>query len=210
MNSNTNDSLVAATTVLSLLVITSAPARGVMALVSGMTKFAPFALTPLLLRGIGDRPPRPRAVAAFVIAFALSAVVVMLPVLLNHDLAYLWRDSVEYQSNRVTPFSVWGLWGGLASLQNLLQGAVVAMAVGVALLPSRRGVVEVAALGAAVLCALQLTLNYWLYPYIVWFFPMVAVALVAAHPDRRGRSEHPPPAAERVAPAPVPIRIASS
>jgi hypothetical protein len=210
MNSNTNDSLVAATTVIALLVITSPPARGAMALISGMTKFATFALAPLLLRGIGDRPPRPRAVAGFIVAFCLSAVVVMLPVLLNHDLTYLWRDSVEYQADRVTPFSVWGLWGGLTVVQNLLQGAVIAMAVGVALLPYRRGLMEVAALGAAVLCALQITLNYWLYPYIVWFFPLAIVALVAAHPDPRGGPEPYRPPAEPAQADPVRIHIASS
>jgi hypothetical protein len=170
-----------------------------------MTKFAPFALAPLLLRGVGNRAPRPRSIAGFIVAFGLSAVVVMLPVLLHHDLTYLWRDSFEYQSNRVTPFSVWGLWGGLTTLQNLLQGAVIAMAVGVAVLPARRGLMEVAALGAAVICALQITLNYWLYPYIVWFFPLVIVALVAAHPDRRRVAT-----AEPVPPPPVRIRIASS
>jgi hypothetical protein len=209
MNSNTNDSLVGATLVVALLVITSAPARGVMALLAGMTKFAPFALAPLLLRGVGDRPPRPRAVVGFVVAFLLSAVVVMLPVLLQHDLVPLWRDSVEYQSNRVTPFSLWGLWGGLTLAQNLLQGAVIALSVSVALIPARRGVMEVAALGAAVLCALQITLNYWLYPYIVWFFPLVIVALVAAHPERPRPAEPAVPAAEPEAP-PARIRIASS
>jgi len=180
-----------------------------MALVAGMTKLAPFALAPLLLRGVGDRPPRPRAVVAFVVAFVLSAVVVMLPVLLQHDLVPLWRDSIEYQSNRVTPFSVWGLWGGLNVTQSLLQGAVIALALAVALIPVRRGLVEVAALGAAVLCALQITLNYWLYPYIVWFFPLVIIALVAAHPERPRPAEAPLPAAEPEA-APVRIRIASS
>ena len=45
-----------------------------------------------------------------------------------------------------------------------------------------------AALGAAVLIALQLTVNYWLYPYIVWFFPLVLVALFAAHPEPGQRS----------------------
>jgi hypothetical protein len=209
MNSNTNDSLVAATIVVSLLVITSAPARGVMALIAGMTKFAPFALAPLLLRGVGDRPPRPRSVAAFVVAFGLSAGVVMLPVLLNHNVAYLWRDSVAYQSDRVTPFSVWGLWGGLNTVQNLLQGAVIAMSVGIALLPSRRGLMEVAALGAAVICTLQTTLNYWLYPYIVWFFPLVVVALVAAHPDHRRQAGRPLPRGEPAPVPPVRIHIAS-
>jgi hypothetical protein len=215
MNSNTNDSLVAAVLVVSLLVIRSAPARGVMALVAGLTKFAPFALAPLLLRGVGDRPPRPRSIVAFVLAFGVSAVILMLPVLLSHDLAAMWRDSVAYQAGRVTPFSVWGLWGGLTTVQNVLQGAVIAMAVGVALVPSRRGLVEVAALGAAVLCALQITLNYWLYPYIVWFFPLVIVALVGAHPDRGGRHEPTFGAGELAderagGRAPVRIRIASA
>jgi hypothetical protein len=60
----------------------------------------------------------------------------------------------------------------------------------VAFLPSRRSLIDVAALGAAVLIALQLTVNYWLYPYIVWFLPLALVALVASHPERE------PPAAE--------------
>lgn len=186
LNSNTNDSLVAATLVFALLAITSAPGRGVMALLAGMTKFAPFALAPLLMRGTAERP-RGRSLAAFVVAFGLSAVVVMLPVLLHHDLGPFWRDSVQYQSDRVTPFSVWGLWGGLGAVQRLLQGAVIALALGIAFLPSRRTLIDVAALGAAVLIALQLTLNYWLYPYIVWFYPLVIVALLASHPDRHER-----------------------
>ena len=134
----------------------------------------------------------------------------MLPVLLHHDLKAFWDDSILYQSDRTTPFSVWGLWGGLGGLQSLLQGAVVALALGVAFLPSRRGVVEVAALGAGILIALQLTLNYWLYPYIVWFFPLAIVALVATHPDGHERpleawADAPDPHAE-----PLRIHIAST
>ncbi|MFZ0044086.1 MAG: hypothetical protein WAK93_22445, partial [Solirubrobacteraceae bacterium] len=185
LNSNTNDSLVAALLVLALLAITSAPARGAAAALAGLTKFAPFALAPLLLRGIGE-PPRRRSVIAYCVVFALTVFVVMLPVL-GSDLHYFWHDSVAYQSSRVTPFSIWGLWGGLGIVQHVLQGAVVWLAVLVAFVPRRRGVVEVAALGAAVMIALQLTVNYWLYPYIVWFFPLVMVALLAAHPDRRER-----------------------
>lgn len=212
MNSNTNDSLVAATLVFSLLAITSAPGRGVLALLAGMTKFAPLALAPLLLRGTDDRP-RLRSLVAFAIAFAVAGIVVMLPVVLNSDLPAFWHDSIAYQSGRVTPFSVWGLWGGVGGVQSLLQGAVIALALGVAVLPSRRGPVEVAALGAAVLIALQLTLNYWLYPYIVWFYPLVIVALLAAHPVRHaqggqgGVTWSELPAAES---APLRIRIVST
>ena len=62
----------------------------------------------------------------------------MVPVVVKHDLHYFWQDSIKYQSDRVTPFSIYGLWGGLSFLQHLLQGAAVALAVVVALLPGRR------------------------------------------------------------------------
>ena len=44
--------------------------------------------------------------------------------------------------------------------------------------------VEVAALGAAILIALQLGAGYWLYSYIVWFFPFVIVALFGSFPTQ--------------------------
>jgi hypothetical protein len=180
LSSNTNDSLVGALLVLALLVISSAPARGVAAGLAGLTKFAPFALAPLLLRGVGR--PRERSLAAFIVAIGATVFVCMLPVLLNHDLGPFWHDSIKYQSDRFTPFSVWGLWGGLGGVQHVLQGGVISLALLFAFFPERRGVVEVAALGAALLVALQMIGNYWLYPYISWFYPLVIVALLAARP----------------------------
>ncbi len=210
LNSNTNDALVGAALIFALLAIRTSPGRGLMAGLAGMTKFAPFALAPLLLRGTEERL-RKRHIVGFGIAFAVACVLTMLPVLLKHDLSAFWHDSILYQSDRTTPFSVWGLWGGLGWLQSLLQGAVIALALGAAFLPSRRTVVDVAALGAGILIALQLTLNYWLYPYIVWFLPMALVALVASHPDREQPADAPavePGAADE--PQPVRIHIASS
>ncbi len=58
LSSNSNDALVAALVVGSLLAIESAPRSGFTAALAGLTKFAPFALAPLLMRGTG--PPRPR------------------------------------------------------------------------------------------------------------------------------------------------------
>ena len=210
LNSNTNDALVGAALIFALLAIRSAPGRGLMAGLAGMTKFAPFALAPLLLRGTDERL-RWRHILGFGFAFVVACVSVMLPVLAKHDLSAFWHDSIVYQSDRTTPFSIWGLWGGLGWEQSLLQGAVVALALGVAFLPSRRTVVDVAALGAGILIALQLTLNYWLYPYIVWFLPMALVALVASHPaedEPAPARVHGDEAAARDRP-PVPIHIAS-
>jgi hypothetical protein len=185
LSSNTNDSLVALTVTLSLLAISSPSARGAMAVLAGLTKFAPFALTPLLLRGVefpGTRRSRERTIALFVMAFATIAFLCMLPVLLAHDLGPFWHDSVQYQSDRVTPFSVWGLWGHLGVLQHALQGALVAMAVILAFKPAHRTPVQVAAFAAALLIALQMVTNYWLYSYIVWFFPAAIAAILASAP----------------------------
>jgi hypothetical protein len=205
LSSNTNDTLVAFLIVLALLAISSAPARGVAGALAGLTKFAPLALAPLLLRGVGEHP-RKRSVVWYVLAYGLTALAAMLPVLLSGNLHAFWRDSVSYQSERMTPFSIWGLWGGLGAEQHLVQGAAVALAIAVAFVPKRRGMVELAALGAAVLILLQLSINYWLYSYIVWFFPLVILAVFACHPPAR------PPGAEELsgvseglAPEPLPV-----
>ena len=57
------------------------------------------------------------------------------------------------------------------------------LAVGAAFVPRRRGPVELAALAAAVMIAVELSLTHWFYLYIVWFFPLALVALLAAQPQ---------------------------
>ena len=47
-------------------------------------------------------------------------------------------------------------------------------------MPRRRDELTVAALGAAVLIALQLAVTHWFYLYIVWFLPFLLIALLGA------------------------------
>jgi hypothetical protein len=151
-----------------------------------LTKFAPLALAPLFMRGVDGERSRKRSLLFYALAFAVTILVAMLPVLLDHNLHAFWRDTISYQSRRASPFSIWGLWGGLGLAQHLVEGAVVALALAAAFLPRRRTVIEVAALAGAVLIALQLVANYRLYSYIVWFFPVVIVALFGAYPSKLG------------------------
>ncbi len=181
--SNSNDALVAATVVFTLLLLRWAPARGAAAALAGLTKFAPLALGPLFLRGAGS-PPCRRSIAKFVLAYVLVCALLMAKVALDGNLAAFWHDSIYYQATRPAPFSIWGLWGGLGVEQRLWQGAAVALALTVAFVPRKRGVPEVAALGGAVLIALQLGITYWFYLYIIWFFPLVIVALLGTEPRR--------------------------
>jgi hypothetical protein len=184
LSSNSNDSLVACLIVLCLLVITWAPARGVAAALAGFTKFAPLGLGPLFLRGEGDWP-RPRTIALYVLFYALATALIFLPIVLDHNLTAFWNDSIKYQANRPAPFSLWGLWGAPKFERHIVQGLAVGLAVLVAFVPRRRTAVEVSALAAAVIIALQLGLNYWFYLYIPWFFPAAIVALVCSHPSSR-------------------------
>jgi hypothetical protein len=182
LSSNTNDSLVALAVVATLLVVGSPAGRGIFAALGTLTKFAPLALAALWLRGPGRAWPRPRSVFLYLLAFGATLVLAMLPVLLHHDLSAFWHDTIVYQADRITPFSMWGLWGGLRLEQHLVEGGVVALALLVAVVPRKRGLVEIAALAAAVLIALQLAAGYWLYSYLVWFFPPLVLALFGAFP----------------------------
>ena len=172
--------------VVALLVVSSAPARGFAAALAGLTKFAPLALGPLFMRGVGDRLPRPRSLLAYALAYAATVAVTMAPVFLHHNWHAFWRDTISYQAGRVSPFSIWGLWGGLSLEHHLAEGAVVALALAAGVIPRRRGLLQVAALAAAILIALQLVANYWLYSYIVWFFAPAIVALFGFYPSELG------------------------
>jgi hypothetical protein len=208
LSSNSNDSLVAMLVVAALLGITSAPGRGIATALAGLTKFAPLGLAPLLLRGPGPWP-RTRTLLVSAITFAITAAIVMLPMLTEHNLHAFWHDSIRYQAARGSPFSIWGLWGGLDFEQHLVQGAAAGLALVVAFVPRRRDVTVVAALAAAVIIALQLGITHWFYLYIVWFFPMLMVALLGFHPERVGA----PDAAQeldlaRAGPGVVPVAAA--
>jgi hypothetical protein len=180
LSSNTNDTLVALLVVVGLLVLGSAPARGAATALGGLTKFAPFVLGPLFLRGTGPSP-RARSVVLYALAFAGTTVIAMLPVLLDNNLQRFWHDTVSYQANRPSPFSIWGLWGW-KPVQRAVQVLTVLLAIGAAFVPRRRGIVEVAALAAAILIAVELSLTHWFYLYIVWFLAPLLVALFGAQP----------------------------
>jgi hypothetical protein len=59
----------------------------------------------------------------------------------------------------------------------------VALAVAFFFVPRKRSTVQLAALGAVLLIAVQLTAKHWFYPYAVWFAPLMLVAVFA---QRRG------------------------
>jgi hypothetical protein len=77
----------------------------------------------------------------------------------------------------------------LGWLQDVVKGAAAGLAVLAAFRPSAPDLRQIAAMGAAILIAVELTATHWFYLYIVWFVPFILVALMAAHggpPDETG------------------------
>ena len=64
-------------------------------------------------------------------------------------------------------------------MQTLVQVGAIALAGVAAVLPRDKGPLELAALTAAVLLAVQLSLTHWFYLYLPWVLPFVLLALVA-------------------------------
>ncbi|MDQ4048033.1 MAG: hypothetical protein M3131_01425 [Actinomycetota bacterium] len=190
LETNANDSIVAMFTVLAMLALTlepahrraSAVARGAAVGLGAAAKFVPIVLAPLFAAGCrterGDRPPG-RWALALLFAAALAAVVALAfaPFVPDGGLRELYDRTLGYQASRPSPFSVWGQVESLEWLQTAVKAAAVGLALLVAFVPRRRGPLQVAALGAAVIVAMELAATHWFYLYVVWFAPLALVAL---------------------------------
>jgi hypothetical protein len=132
---------------------------------------------------------RLRALTAFFGAFIVTAAVVSIPALTHDSLRTIYERTIEYQDNRGSPFSVWGLYGGLHGVQTAVQVAALALALALAVLPRRPDVVGLAAACAAILIAVELGVEHWFYLYIPWFFPLVMIALLGARPEGSRRAQ---------------------
>jgi hypothetical protein len=192
-NSGSNDALVTLLVLAALLAAARPAARGALVALAGLTKFAPLALAPLFA------VYRPRRLLLFCGAFAAVLGLAVAP----FDLSLLWDRTLGFQQDRDSPFSIWGLYDLPGGLQLAAQVLAAGFAVGVAFLRPA-GVPALAALAAAVLIALQLTVDHWFYLYVVWFAPLVWIALLPTR-DRPGAAparSSPPAAAATPVPAP--------
>jgi hypothetical protein len=190
-NSNTNDSIMPALLVFGFLALTSDVARGAAVAVSGWTKFASLLLLPLWTGYPEAR--RPRHIVLTLLGFALATAIVFFVLFPDpspaHAVRVFFDRTVRFQVGRDSPFSLWD-WRqyrarGLPDLhvvQRVLQAALVLGALALGWWPRRRSPLRMAALTAVLLIGFELVLTHWSYLYLPWFFPFVAMALVAQLP----------------------------
>ncbi len=203
LESNSNDALVSMLLVATLLALSRPLLRGTLAALAVLTKFAPALLVPMLAtysppaggadvegpRTDAERPPAGPstsvsgpAVVRFVLAFIGVSIAVMAWPAIDPGLSTFYERTISYQAERDSPFSIWGQVEGLEPLRLLILLAVGVLSIVFAFWPKKKTLTQVAALGAALLIGLQLTAQHWFYLYIVWFYPLLLVAL--AHRDR--------------------------
>jgi len=185
LESNANDTLVAALVIAAVLAASytsrlARSARGGLAALAGLTKFAPLALAPILathgLRGL-PRRGRLAGLALFTAGFLACAALALIPAVRHDTLHTIYERTLVYQANRDSPFSIWGLYG-LHGGQLAAEVFAGLLAVGLALVPRREDVVGLACGCAAIMLAVELAMEHWFYLYIPWFFALVMVGLL--------------------------------
>jgi hypothetical protein len=224
LESNSNDSLVAALLVASLLVAARPIARGATLAAATWAKFVALPLTPLFMTfrpagpvTAGDPPPpataqegvpptapptgQRRQWLPFLVGFAVVTIVVMLWPAIDPGLKTFYDRTIASQAGRESPFSIWGQAPSLEPVRIILLAATGALALLFAFVPRRKSFVQLAALSAALLILLQLTLHHWFYLYVVWFYPLFLVALAALEGKQAKRPEPAPSPARTNRPA---------
>jgi hypothetical protein len=148
-------------------------------------KFSPLVLGPMLLTLDGFRP---RKLALYAGGFAAVTVAFMLWPAIDPGLKVFYERTIAAQAGRSSPFSVWGQVEWLEPLRVAILAGTGVLAIALAFVPRRKSLLQVAALSAALLIGVQITLHHWFYLYIVWFFPLMLVALALLE-----RTEEPEP-----------------
>ncbi|HRC07352.1 MAG TPA: glycosyltransferase family 87 protein [Miltoncostaeales bacterium] len=180
LESNSNDSLVAAILAWGLVVAHRPIGRGMAIAFAAWAKFAPGILLLLWLRHpfprAGSRKRWPGYLAGLVLATVLSAW----PLLLDggDGVRRFWSRTMAYQLDRESPFSIWGQHLGLQPVQRAVEVVVVLIAIVVVARPRALDLRRFAALSAALLIGLQIAMPHWFYLYIPWFLPCALVAMV--------------------------------
>ena len=210
LESDSNDALIAALLVATMVLLARPFWRGVTASLAVWAKFAPLLLAPMLLTY--DPNPRERAVpgdhgvrarirrgqdavisrlralfsrrtALFVLGFAVITAAAITWPLINPGLHTFYERTIAAQAGRSSPFSIWGQAESLEPLRVAILAATGALAIALAFVPRKKSLLQVAAFSAALMLGVQLTLHHWFYLYIVWFFPLLLIALALLEPS---------------------------
>lgn len=199
LESNSNDSLVAALLVGTLVLAGRPLARGATLAAATWAKFVAAPLAPMYLTY--ERRRRPALL--FIVGFMAVTAVVMAWPAVDPGLKTFYDRTIASQAGRSSPFSIWGQAPSLEPIRIALLVLTGVLSLVFALVPRRKSLAQLAALSAALLILLQLTLHHWFYLYVVWWFPLLLVALAAIEKGPTAQPQPEPSPARTSQPVPA-------
>jgi hypothetical protein len=203
LESDSNDALVAALLVATLVLLARPLWRGATLSLATWAKFVPLIMAPMLLTYRAEGQPREpkrrardavfsRSALLFAAGFAVVTVLAMLWPTINPGLHTFYERTIAAQAGRSSPFSIWGQDESLEPIRVAILAATGVLAIALAFVPRKKSLLQVAAFSAALMLGVQITLHHWFYLYIVWFFPLMLIALCLLEPtDEPGPEEVP-------------------
>jgi hypothetical protein len=178
----TNDALIAALCVWTVVAAQRPVTRGVLIAAAALTKFVPVLLA---VQFLGVRRGRSRYVLTLVAA--LGGMLTW--PLITSGVGQFLGSTLGYQliqRGGGLQFSIWTFMPHVAIVARpVLAAALVLLALSPLLRPPVQDARQHAALAAALLIGAQLLLGYWFYNYLIWFYPLVLVAVI--QPPREHR-----------------------
>ena len=230
LESDSNDALIAALLVATLVLLAKPLWRGVTLALATWAKFIPLMLAPMLLTYDANSDPRAvsgeqgvrarirraqdalfsRRTGLFVLGFVVVTVAAVTWPLINPGFHTFYERTIAAQAGRSSPFSIWGQDESLEPIRVAILAATGVLALALAFVPRKKSLLQVAALSAALMLGVQITLHHWFYLYIVWFFPLMLIALALLEPSEEPDSDEVPGVVRRLrrrrAPEPSPER----
>lgn len=179
LESNSNDSLIAALLVATLLLAAKPLARGALLAAATWSKFVAAPLAPMYL----THERRLRPALLFLGGFALVTLAAIAWPAIDPGLHTFYDRTIATQSGRESPFSIWGQTS-LEPIRIALLVGLGALSIAFAVIPRQKSIVQLAALSATLIILLQLTLQHWFYLYIVWFYPLLLTSLAGLERDK--------------------------
>jgi hypothetical protein len=171
----TNDALIAALCIWTIVAAQRPGTRGLLIAAAALTKFIPALLA---FQFLGIKRGRWR----YALTLIASLAGILAWPLITSGAAQFLDSTFGYQLTQRgggIQFSIWTYMPHVATLARpLLAAALVLVAISSMLRPPVQDARQHAALAAALLIGAQLLLGYWFYSYLIWFYPLLLVAVI--------------------------------
>jgi Glycosyltransferase family 87 len=183
LTAETNDALIAALCVWAIVAAQRPVTRGLLIAAAALTKFVPAVLA---FQFLGVKRGRSR----YVLTLVASLAGMLAWPLITSGVKQFLGSTFGYQliqRGGGVQFSIWTYMPHVATPARLLLAAGLVL-LAIFSRPAEQDTRQQAALAAALVIGAELLLGYWFYNYLIWFCPLLLVAVI--QPPRMDQDRH--------------------